>query len=135
MVETTALEPDMEYYSVISLLLDSSYDELTEIFSTCFSQRTANRFSEDHVCIIIDLLVDDSGKVIEASQQIYSDTIINDKSTLYSLADLDRTINEEFRFNDDGRFLRYGIPYGWTRLSIRFIDGKGIVSGLAHQHP
>lgn len=136
-VEQTEVEadPDPYSYSYLSLLLDGSYEELTDILSSSFSQKTAKRLSDDHTRIIIDLLVDDNGSVIEASQQIYSETLIYDKSVLRSFAKLDRTIKESVRFNDDGRFRRLGIPYGWTRLCIEFVDGKGKVSGLSYQHP
>lgn len=128
-------DPDPYSYSYLSLLLDGSYEELTDILSSSFSQKTAKRLSDDHTWIIIDLLVDDNGSVIEASQQIYSETLIYDKSVLRSFAKLDRTIKESVRFNDDGRFRRLGIPYGWTRLNIEFVDGKEKVSGLSYQHP
>ena len=81
------------------------------------------------------MLVDDTGKVMESSQLIFSDTLLTDRRLLRSFAKLDRRVRRKVRFNDDGRFQRYGMPYGWTRMYLAFIDGKGFLSGLSYSHP
>lgn len=91
----TLIEPDFTYYSATSLLLEKSYEDILADIVPCFSEKTMKRFSEQHVRIFMEMLVDDTGKVIESSQHVFSDTLLTDRRTLWSLAKLDRTVKRE----------------------------------------
>lgn len=134
-VTLTAIEPDLGTYSETSLLLNASYEEIRSIIATCFSRKKIQRYSALHAQIYVDLLVDYTGRVIETSHHLYADRLISDISTLRTLAKLDGILKEEVQFNDDGRFMRYHVAHGWTRLVISFRDNTVYLTGLPCPHP
>ena len=108
------------------------YDEISHLFQKCFSEKIRHLFSKLTPSARVLLLIDDIGRVRETEYRFNVNILDSfDEDCNQSLFSLDTTIRRNLFFEDGGRFIRQGVPYGRSWFDIDFQEETLYVSGSA----
>ena len=101
---------------------NTSLSELSELVGRCFSQQERDRLSALDARIIVRLLVNDEGRVIETLQSIsVQDGYYSGSITPFFR--IDRILKTRLTFDDHGVFKKAGVPWAPFRLVLTFRGG------------